>query len=548
MRTPHCTRTPWSVTPPPDPFREGEARRALQPLRLPLARSAFLGRSFWPRRRYASPGLLLWCRRLLGWHEANLLHRWVVPICGTLLWYLKSMLTEPGPRRKAERIPTRKQKQSSSETMRHHSSASPGPVRPVLPLALESAPTPPAAKPVPPRPAPAPSVEAKPDLFCQPQRRTNQPTLDTKFKSRPRKPGAALIVEAKPIPIVARRAVPRSEEPSSASRTHPRSGGPKKRSKMAENQGRCPPQAMPSTPESSVTSRRQRRQGVTHGEASPVRSPRHVEPSSARSPRSAVGSSRLSPGLSREHDERRKRRKTEESGHFPISAGKKLQIRLQELICQAISGNRRSQDELIRSIASLDQQAKSQRRSGRRAEKKRENWESLADLPHRPRLTKPSQRPPLAEPARRSELTNSSHHSSLTTQPTAVQGEVTAPRAVSLPRRPAIHRPVEMSRNGRPLPLKSRNHPQHRGWQYFPSGNHHPLGRLTLADSTSWFGMTPCCHKTGDTAADIVPSNNRLMIARRRAWMHEAGKIRRARPPPQENRHGKKSPELSSSP
>jgi hypothetical protein len=427
MRTPTLTDTTRNFLPPANPFREWEASQPLPPLRLPFAPSVLLGRSLRPRRRYASPGLLLWCRQLPGWQRANLLHRWVLPLCGTLLWYLKSMLTQPGPRRKAERIPTRKQKWQPSETARRHSSASPGSVRPVLPLTLENAPAPPPAKPAPPRPAPAPSVGVKPDLFCQPQRRTNHPTLDAKFKSRPRKPGAALIVEAKPIPIVARRAVPRSEEPSSAGRTRQRSGSLKKRAETAERQGRCPPQAMPSTPESSVTSCRQRRQKAVPDGISPVRSQRHVEPSSARSPRSAVGSSRLSPGLSREHDERRNRRKTEESGHSPISSGKKLRIRLQELICQAISGNRRSQDELIRSIASLDQQAKSQRRSGRRAEKKRESWESLADLPHRPKLTKPSQCQPLMELAHRSNLTK------LPPQANAAIRSVSVPRKKSVP-------------------------------------------------------------------------------------------------------------------
>ncbi len=427
MRTPHCTRTPWSFTPPPDPFREGEARRVLHPLRLPLARSVFLGRSFWPRRRYASPGLLLWCRQLPGWHEANLLHRWVVPICGTLLWYLKSMLTQPGPRRKAERIPARKQKRQPSETMRRHSSAFPGPAGPFLPLTLESIPTSPPAKPVPPRPAPAPSVGVKPDLFCQPQRRTNQPTLDTKFKSQPRKQSAALIVEAKPIPIVARRAVPRSEEPSSASRTHPRSGGLKKRSKMAEEQGRCPPAAESFTPESPVTARRQRRQKAVPDGISPVRSQRHVEPSSARSPRSAAEASPGSPTLSTNHEEPRKHQRTEKSRGSPVSTAKKMQMRLQKLICQAISGNWRSQNQLIRSIASLDQQAKSQRRSGRRAEKKRESWQSLADLPHRPKLTKPSQCQPLMELAHRSNLTK------LPPQANAAIRSVSVPRKKSVP-------------------------------------------------------------------------------------------------------------------
>ncbi|MBA2227983.1 hypothetical protein, partial [Thermogemmata fonticola] len=87
MRTPHCTRTPWSFTPPPDLFWDRDAHRVLQQLRLQLAPSVLLGRSLRPRRRYASPGLLLWCRQLPGWQRANLLHRWVLPLCGTLLWY-----------------------------------------------------------------------------------------------------------------------------------------------------------------------------------------------------------------------------------------------------------------------------------------------------------------------------------------------------------------------------------------------------------------------------------------------------------------------------
>jgi hypothetical protein len=403
MRTPYCIRTPWSFTPPPDPVRDREAHRALHQLRQSLARSAFLGRSLRPRRRYASPGLLLWCRRMLGWHEANLLHRWVLPLCGTLLWYLKNTMTQPCQRQKAGKSPSRKQKRQPAATARRHSSASPGPGMPALPLTLESAPAPPP----PPQPAPASSIEAKPDFFCQYPRRTNRSTGDAKASSRSRARSVALIVEAKPIPIVSRRAVPRSAEPSSAGRTRQHSGGLKKRAEMAERPGRCSPQAMPSTPEVPVTASRQRRLGTVSDEASPVRSRRPVEPSSARFQRSAVGSSWLSPELSREHDETRKRRKTEESRYSPLSAGEKLQMRLQELICQAMSGNRRSQKELIRSIVSMDQDAKSQRRSGRRAEKKRESWEALAELPRRRKLTKPPQHPPSVEPAPSSKLTES---------------------------------------------------------------------------------------------------------------------------------------------
>jgi hypothetical protein len=445
MRTPHCTRTPWSFTPPPDLVRDREAHRVLHQRRLQLARSAFLGRSLRPRRRNASPGLLLWCRRLLGWQEASLLHRWVLPLGGTLLWYLKSMLTQPGPRRKTEESPTPWPKRSDSVTDKSHSSASPGSVRPVLPLTLESIPAPPSPPSAPSRPAPASSIEAKPDFFCQYRWRTNRSKSDAKTLNRSRTQSVALIVEAKPIPIVARRAVPPSAAPSSAGRTRQRGGGLKTRAELAERPGRCPPKSMPSTPAVPVTARRQRRQEAVSDEVSPVRSRRDVEPSSARSPRSTAGSSRISPELSREYDEQRKRRKTEESRHSPLPAGKKLQIRLQELICQAMSGNRRSQKDLIRSIASLDQDAKAQRRSGRRAETKGESWESLAELPRRPRLTKSSQHPSSAELVCRSKLTEPPAPANAAIRSVSVSRKKSVPWVAGGLREPGvvqIHRPV----------------------------------------------------------------------------------------------------------
>ncbi|GIW85209.1 MAG: hypothetical protein KatS3mg107_0869 [Gemmataceae bacterium] len=535
MRTPHCTRTPWSFTPPPDLVRDREAHRALHQLRLQLARSAFLGRSFRPRRRYASPGLLLWCRRLLGWQEASLLHRWVLPLGGTLLWYLKSMLTQPGPRRKTEQTTTPKPKRSDSVTAKSHSSASPGSARPVLPLTLESIPAPPSPPSAPSRPAPVSSIEAKPDFFCQYSRRTNRSTGDAKTLSRSRTQSVALIVEAKPIPIVARRAVPRGAAPSSAGRTRQPGGGLKTQAELAERPGRCPPKFIPSTPAVPVTARRQRRQEAVPDEVSPVRSRRPVEPSSARSPRSTVGSSRISPGLSREHDEQRKRQKTEESRHSPLSAGKKLQIRLQELICQTMSGNRRSQKELIQSIVSWDQGAKPQRRSGRRAETKRESWESLAELPRRRKLTKPVPPAERSAPSRPSHLTELSQGDGQTVPPVAVQEQVTSPRAISVPCTPAIHRPHEKPRNGSPPPVKYPDHRLQRGGRsHFERCPH--SHRLTVAASTGWFEMTASCHNRGDVSLIIIPVDDRLMIAKRISWMHGAGKTPQARPPPQGRR------------
>ncbi|MBA2227970.1 hypothetical protein H0921_17565, partial [thermophilic bacterium 2918] len=387
MRTLHCTRTPWSFTPPPDPFWDRDAHRVLQQLRLQLAPSVLLGRSLRPRRRYASPGLLLWCRQLPGWQRANLLHRWVLPLCGTLLWYLKSMLTQPCQRRKAEQTPTQHQKRQRSETMRRHSPASPGPDTPALPLSLESVPAPPP----PPRPAPAPSVEAKPDLFYQYQRRTNRSAYSAKSASRSRKRSVPFIVEAKLLPVVGRRTASCGEEPSPTGRIRPICGTRKNKAKTAEQSGDSLAAAGPSSAEKAVTSRRQRRQGATHGEASSIRPQRRGEPTSVRSQRAAAGYSRISPELSSEHDEPRKRKKSVESGHHPISTAEKMQMRLYKLICQSISGNRRSRDQLIRSLASLDQRASPPRRSGRRAKKKRESWEVLAELPRRPKLTKPSQ-------------------------------------------------------------------------------------------------------------------------------------------------------------
>jgi hypothetical protein len=161
-------------------------------------------------------------------------------------------------------------------------------------------------------------------------------------------------------------------------------------------------------------------------------------------------------------------------------------------------------------------------------------------------LTKPPQSSERPAPSCPSHLTESSQRDGQTVPPVAVQGQVTTPRAISVPRTPAIHRPHEKPRNGSPPPVKYQDHRLQRGGRsHFERCPH--SHRLTIAASIGWFGTTASCHNRGDVSRIIIPVDNRLMTAKRISWMHGAGKTPRARPPPPGKRHGEKSPGLSSS-
>jgi hypothetical protein len=80
---PSCPLGPDALT------RYLELMLFIEHLEAQLRRSSplhFLARR--PRRR-PSPLMIRWCRHLRGWQWANVLHRWIVPLESTLLWYLR---------------------------------------------------------------------------------------------------------------------------------------------------------------------------------------------------------------------------------------------------------------------------------------------------------------------------------------------------------------------------------------------------------------------------------------------------------------------------
>jgi|GEM_PF-4370284 len=341
-------------------------------------------RSFWGiltrrRRRNTSPLLIRWCRYLYGWQRASLLHRWFVPLENTLLWYLQNTRY----RRPSRSSPT--WPRAAGVTKERHRLSSSERTERSQPQQHEWTP---GLHPCPRKlPGECPHIALSPsrrEERASPTRRTKPGDADQgeqgkwpyplgprhSFSSRrhtspldPYSPAAA--AWASPLPpthsqtgptmaghqwpasptagattrLLRRSSISQAKAPTSPS--HPRSAG----TPRGDTTGPSPAveAAKTSPPSASVTSSSPDRHSDVYPKSPPGRSRGSHSP--ARSP---------------------KRKETGQSPHPTPASAEEWQHNLQKLISQAISGNQRSADQLIRTLIFMERMFSGKARRHRR--------------------------------------------------------------------------------------------------------------------------------------------------------------------------------------